>query len=53
MVGEHALAWKLSKSDSVISFVGVTPGQIESCVENINMLSDDYEKLINFAGKID
>ena len=49
---EHALAWKLSKSDSVDK-VFVAPGNAgtnrESCVENINILSDDYEKLINFA----
>lgn len=49
---EHALAWKLSESNNVKK-VFVAPGNAgtykELCVENVNIKSDDYKSLINFA----
>ena len=49
---EHALAWKLAQSRKVKK-VYVAPGNAgthnEPSVENINISSDDYDGLMNFA----
>ena len=49
---EHALAWKLAQSRKVKK-VYVAPGNAgthnEPSVENINISSDDYDRLMNFA----
>ena len=51
---EHALAWKLSKSN-IVTEVFVAPGnggtEIEELIQNIDIEANDLEKLSTFAKK--